>query len=335
MRPLLRVQDLSVAFPKLIGVAQAVRNCSLEIAAGEVLGLVGESGSGKSVTAMACLGLVGSRAQVCGSIELDGREVVGRSDRELAETRGGRAAIIFQNPSSALNPFFTIGAQMGEAIKRHRMDDRDRAENVAIDALRSVQLPDPELALQKYPHQMSGGQLQRVMIAMALACRPRLLIADEPTTALDVTVQAQILCLLRELAESEGISILFITHDLGVVATLCDRVAVMYAGHIVETAGVHELFDGPAHPYAKALLETVPELGRQADMLAQIPGQVPGPGSTISGCPFHPRCSLASDVCRNTMPISRSVSDGREVACHHALGVVSDDGDALAAGVSA
>lgn len=333
MPSILRVKDLSVAFPKLIGVTKAVRDCSFEIAPGEVLGLVGESGSGKSVTAMACLGLVGSRAQVSGSIELEGREVVGCSDRELAEMRGGQAAIIFQNPSSALNPFFTIGAQIGEAIRRHRKGDCERADAVAVEALQSVQLPDPELVLQKYPHQMSGGQLQRAMIAMALACRPRLLIADEPTTALDVTVQAQILYLLRELAERESISILFITHDLGVVASLCDRVVVMYAGRIVEDAGVHQLFEAPAHPYSKALLETIPELGRKTDLLRQIPGQVPGPEATIAGCSFHPRCSFASAVCRNTVPVPRVVLKGRKVACHHALVEISNECTA-AVGVS-
>ena len=242
----LTIDDLHVRFPVLGGELHAVRGVSLSVATGDIVGLVGESGSGKSVTAMACLGLVPGSARVTGRVEVAGREVVDRTERELRGLRGGVAAMIFQNPATAMNPFFTIGRQLVDVIRRHSADTRDRARRSAIEALESVRLPDPDLALAKYPHQMSGGQLQRVMIAMAIACKPRLLIADEPTTALDVTIQAQIIHLIRDLVRERDLSVLFITHDLGVVASLCDHVAVMYAGSIVEEADVHRLTDPDA-----------------------------------------------------------------------------------------
>ena len=317
---ILDIQGLTIEFPGLIRNVQVVRGVDLTLNRGELVGLVGESGSGKSMTASACLGLVPPPGVVSGSVKLSGREVVGRTERELAPMRGGEAAMIFQNPMKALNPFFTIGSQMNDVIRCHRPVNRAEAKEIAIDGLCSVHMPDPEFAIDKYPHQMSGGQIQRVMIALALACQPKLLIADEPTTALDVTIQAQIIALLRELADAHGLTILFITHDLGVVAALCDRVAVMYAGRIVETADVETLYADPRHPYTQKLLATVPRLGKIRDDLPAIMGQVPDMAVPPSGCAFHPRCDLASEVCRTQDPDIRSPRPGSTVACHHALG---------------
>jgi peptide/nickel transport system ATP-binding protein len=317
----LTIDNLHVRFPVLGGDLHAVRGASLEIATGDIVGLVGESGSGKSVTAMACLGLVPGSARVTGSVEVAGREVIERTERELRGLRGGVAAMIFQNPATAMNPFFTIGQQLVDVIRRHSADTRDRARRSAIEALESVHLPDADLALAKYPHQMSGGQLQRVMIAMAIACKPRLLIADEPTTALDVTIQAQIIHLIRDLVRERDLSVLFITHDLGVVASLCDHVAVMYAGSIVEEADVHRLFAAPAHPYTRRLLETVPELGAGGGELQAIPGQVPNLAALPSGCSFHPRCPDATRRCSEEPPPAyRRSGRNRGVACHHSRG---------------
>jgi peptide/nickel transport system ATP-binding protein len=319
-RPALIIRGLRVRFPALGYAIQAVRGCDLALGEGELLGLVGESGCGKSVTALACLGLVPPPGEVTGSIEVHGREVVGRTDAELADVRGGVVAMIFQNPSTALNPFFTVGRQLADAVARHRHLDRRAAHAAAVEALDAVKLPDPVLQLEKYPHQMSGGQLQRVMIAMAIACRPRVLIADEPTTALDVTVQAQIIVLLRDLARTRGLSVLFITHDLGVVAALCDRVAVMYAGLVVEEAPVHSLYAAPAHPYTLKLLETVPRLGREDTELEAIRGQVPNLASPPPGCAFHPRCDRATEVCALQVPGVRMLGAHHLAACHHAPG---------------
>ncbi len=316
----LNIQGLSIEFPGLMRNVQAVRGVDLTLNRGELVGLVGESGSGKSMTASACLGLVPSPGVVSGSVKVSGREVIGRTEKELAHLRGGEAAMIFQNPMKALNPFFTVGRQMRDVIRCHRPLNNGAAIQAAVEGLRAVHMPDPEFAIDKYPHQMSGGQIQRVMIALALACEPKLLIADEPTTALDVTIQAQILALLRELASERGLTILFITHDLGVVATLCQRVAVMYAGRIVETADVETLYSDPRHPYTQKLLATVPRLGKPLDALPAILGQVPDMANPPSGCAFHPRCEAASDICRSQDPDIRSPRKGSTVACHHALG---------------
>ncbi len=319
--PVLHIEGLRVEFPGLVRTVQAVRGVSLQVAEGKVLGLVGESGSGKSMTAMACLGLVPKPGQVEGSVKVDGYEVVGRADRELAVLRGGGAAMIFQNPMRALNPFFTVGQQMTEVIRCHRPFDDAEARDAAVDGLRAVHMPDPEIALGKYPHQMSGGQIQRVMIAMALACQPKLIIADEPTTALDVTVQAQIITLLRELAAEQGRTILFITHDLGVVASLCDDVAVMYAGEVVEAGSVAKVFADPRHPYTKKLMNTVPKLGAGEQSLNFIPGQVPDMGFPPSGCAFHPRCDKATALCRERPPVFSAFGENHKAACHHAAGL--------------
>lgn len=312
----LEIRDLRIEFPELSKTTQAVRGADVSVRRGEIMGLVGESGCGKSMTAMACLGLVPPPGRVSGQISVDGFDVIGRKEAELLPVRGGLAAMIFQNPGKALNPFFTIGQQLTDVIKRHHRGSNSR--EVALGALRSVHLPDPEIALSKYPHQLSGGQLQRVMIAMALACDPKVLIADEPTTALDVTIQAQVIVLLRELADKHGLTILFITHDLGVVGSLCDRVSVMYAGRVVEVGSVRDVFESPAHPYTNKLLATVPKLGVGHAELAFIPGQVPDMAYPPSGCAFHPRCDRASSLCGNSDPSGRDLSATHLVACHHA-----------------
>ena len=320
--PVLEISGLEVTFPGLTQDTKVLRRVDMRIGAGEVLGLVGESGSGKSMTALACLGMVPPPAKTTGSIKVQGREVVGRSDRQLRALRGGEAAIIFQNPMRSLNPFFSVGWQMIEIIRLHRACGRVDARAVAIEELRSVQIPDPAIVLGKYPHQLSGGQIQRVMIAMALACRPKLLIADEPTTALDVTVQAQIISLLRELADEKDLTVLFITHDLGVVSQLCDRVAVMYAGRIVESGSITDVIDNPLHPYTAKLMNTVPTVGHGKRELQSIPGQVPDPALAPSGCAFHPRCEYAVQSCTQTVPVPVTLGGGREVACHR-IGIVN------------
>jgi oligopeptide/dipeptide ABC transporter ATP-binding protein len=314
----LEIRDLQIEFPELFKTVQAVRGCDFTVRRGEIMGLVGESGCGKSMTAMACLGLVPPPGRVTGHIEIDGFEVTAHRESELVRVRGELAAMIFQNPGKALNPFFTVGRQITDVLHRHHKLSTSQACETALDALRSVHLPDPEIAMVKYPHQLSGGQLQRVMIAMALACQPTLLIADEPTTALDVTIQAQVIVLLRELADTRGLSILFITHDLGVVGALCDRVSVMYAGKVVEVGDVADVFESPAHPYTQKLLDTVPKLGTGHAELAFIKGQVPDMAFPPQGCAFHPRCDMASALCSQTSPQNRNLSDTHGVACHHA-----------------
>jgi peptide/nickel transport system ATP-binding protein len=311
----LQVTNLRVEFPGLLRTVKAVRGINLDVASGTVMGLVGESGSGKSMTAMAALGLIPEPGVVSGSVKVDGFEVVGKSDRDLAQLRGGEAAMIFQNPMKALNPFFTVGEQMTDAIRCHLPLDKKAAIQAVTEALESVYLPDPAFTLDKYPHQMSGGQIQRVMIAMALACQPKVLIADEPTTALDVTVQAQIIALLRELAATQDRTILFITHDLGVVASLCDQVAVMYAGEIVETGSVVDVFANPKHPYTQKLMNTVPRLGAGEQNLNFIPGQVPDMGFPPKGCAFHPRCDKADPQCQQTAPDYVEFGNDHKAAC--------------------
>ena len=329
---LLEIGDLRVEFPGLERTVKAVRGCTLSVAKGEVMGLVGESGSGKSMTALACLGLVPPPGRVTGSIRLDGQEIVGAPAADIERLRGGVAAMIFQNPGKALNPFFTIGRQLSDAIGRARVLDRAAASRSAVESLAEVRIADPELAMHKYPHQVSGGQLQRVMIAMALSCKPKLVIADEPTTALDVTIQAQVIVLLRELAREHGLTVLFITHDLGVVGGLCDRLAVMYAGRVVETGPVEALFASPAHPYTASLLRAVPMLGRGRTTLLQIPGTVPNMAAPPPGCAFHPRCAAADARCAGEMPELQAADGGRAAACHHPLRAQAGAGEGAAAG---
>ncbi|CRM93999.1 putative D,D-dipeptide transport ATP-binding protein DdpD [Pseudomonas sp. 22 E 5] len=314
----LEVEGLTVSFPGLFKTVKAVRGIDLKVRRGEILGLVGESGSGKSMTAMSCLGLMPEAARLGGSVKVAGQQVNGASASQLADLRGGGAAMIFQNPMKALNPFFTVGRQMFDVIGCHRQLSKAQIRAEALSSLEAVSMPDPYLALGKYPHQMSGGQLQRVVIAMALACRPKLLIADEPTTALDVTVQAQIIALLRKLAQEQDLAILFITHNLGVVASLCDRVAVMYAGEVVESGPVGQVFKRPAHPYTLKLMGTVPKLGQGSQPLGFIPGQVPNMAAPPAGCAFNPRCERATGRCVQAAP-RVEIGEGHWAACHNTL----------------
>ena len=318
--PLLSVRDLAIEFTTDDGCFPAVRGVSFDLEAGKCLGLVGESGSGKSVTAMALLGLIPQPPGrvTSGSVMFDGRDLTKLAPRELRALRGGDIAMIFQEPMSSLNPAFTIGDQIAEAIRAHQDLSPKAALARAIELLREVRMPAPERRVHEYPHKLSGGMRQRVMIAMALACRPRLLIADEPTTALDVTIQAQILKLLRELQQSHGMAILLISHNLGVISEVADDVAVMYAGRIVENAPAEQLFLRPEHPYTIGLLGAIPRGSRGAGRLIAIEGMVPDLRSLPPGCTFQPRCPFAFERCDIEDPGLKSVGPGHQSACHGA-----------------
>ncbi|HEV2472393.1 MAG TPA: ABC transporter ATP-binding protein, partial [Chthonomonadales bacterium] len=301
------------------GVGQAVRGVSLKVERGETVGIVGESGSGKTVTALSILGLVPDPPGriTGGSVKLDGDELVGRPQRYLQSIRGDRIAMVFQDPFSSLNPTMTLGEQVAEPIRLHRGASRAQAKEQVLQLFRAVRLPSPELRYRQYPHEVSGGQRQRVMIAIAFACDPNLLIADEPTTALDVTVQAQVLALMAEMQKRSNTGILLITHDLGIVAEVCDRVLVMYAGAIVESAPVGTLFRAPRHPYTVALLESLPQLhGEKERRLPSIPGQPPGLAKLPKGCPFFDRCSRRMpDICTDHEPAEASPEQDVRVRC--------------------
>jgi oligopeptide/dipeptide ABC transporter ATP-binding protein len=302
-QPLLKIEDLHVSFATgEKGLVRAVNGVNLSIFPGQTVAVVGESGSGKSVSALSTLQLIptppGRYDQ--GRILFQGQDLLKFGEREMRRIRGREIAMIFQEPMTSLNPVYTIGDQILEAILLHQQVTRRQAIEIATQALRDVGIADPERRLNEYPHQMSGGMRQRVMIAMALSCRPKLLIADEPTTALDVTIQAQILELLRKLQREQGMSIMLITHDLGVVAENADVVAVMYAGRVVEYATVEELFDSPQHPYTEGLFRSIPKLGADVERLETIPGAVPNPARLPSGCKFHPRCHRTREVAGRT-----------------------------------
>ena len=316
--PLVRIRGLKVRFALEDGVARAVRGVDLDIPQGETVGLVGESGCGKSVTALSLLRLIPDPPGriVAGQMFYENTDLLTLSDSAMRAVRGNRISMIFQEPMSSLNPVFTIGNQIMEGIRLHRTRRHGEARAIALDMLRAVGIPNPEQRLNEYPHQLSGGMRQRAMIAMALACRPGLLIADEPTTALDVTIQAQILTLLNQLQKDFGMSVLLITHDLGVVAQTTRQVAVMYAGLIVEHARTETLFKEPLHPYTVGLFKSIPKLGAHADRLDAIPGQVPNPAAIPSGCAFHPRCKHAMDICRTTVPPLAEHRPGHHAACH-------------------
>jgi peptide/nickel transport system ATP-binding protein len=315
--PLIDIQGLRVKFHGDDGrITHAVDGVDLSVRHGATLGLVGESGCGKSVTSLAIMGLLSKQsAEVSGSIRFDGFDLLRTSDQTLRDLRGNRLAMIFQEPMTSLNPSFTIGDQIIETILRHRGGSQRSARQRAIDLLRRVHIPSPEKRIDEYPHKLSGGMRQRVMIAMALACDPRLLIADEPTTALDVTLQAQILELMRELKAESGAAIILITHDLGVVAEVCDEVAVMYAGEIVERADVDDLFASPQHPYTVGLLGSIPRLDRRATHLATIEGMVPNMANPPTGCRFAARCPFVGDACRKAPPPLVEVSPGHWSRC--------------------
>jgi oligopeptide/dipeptide ABC transporter ATP-binding protein len=335
--PLLEIRNLVTAFQTPAGRLPAVDGVSLSVDRGRTLGLVGESGCGKSVTAMSVLRLVASPGVIeSGQILLDGDrgpvDLVSLPERELRRVRGGRIGMIFQEPMTSLNPVFTIGDQIAEAVRLHRDVPRTAARARALEMLRLVRMADPEQRLDEYPHQLSGGMRQRVMIAMALACEPDLVIADEPTTALDVTIQAQILDLLSDLRRRLGTAILLITHDLGVVAETCDEVAVMYAGRIVERAPAAALFAEPMHPYTIGLLGARPAAG-QTGPLRTIPGMVPAPQHFPAGCRFHPRCPFARQPhCSAEVPPLAEVRPGHFVRCHYA-GDLGPAGPAAVEGV--
>ena len=323
---ILSIQDLRVSFRSGSSSAAAVEGVSYDVFAGETLGVVGESGCGKSVTALSILRLIPSPpGQIdSGSIEFDGRDLLGLKDRALYQVRGGEIGMIFQEPMTSLNPVLSIGLQLTEALVFHLGMSARKARERAIEMLSLVHIPEPERLLKQYPHQLSGGMRQRVMIAMALSCQPRLLIADEPTTALDVTIQAQILDLMAELQNRLGTAIMLITHDLGVIAEMADRVVVMYAGKVVERAPVTALFDRPLHPYTQGLLRSLPRFDRQAaaggrDRLSEMPGLIPSIHAKREGCMFAPRCPLASAHCREAEPPLVAVEGEHWAACWEAM----------------
>ena len=324
--PVVEIDQLKTHFFTAGGVIKAVDGVSYAVRRGETLGVVGESGCGKSVTALSIMRLVASPPGriVGGSVRFEGRDLLRLSEREMEDVRGNHISMIFQEPMTSLNPLYTVGRQIAEPIALHQGLSRRDAFDKAIEMLQRVSIPEAERRAHAYPHQMSGGMRQRVMIAMALSCNPKVLIADEPTTALDVTIQAQILDLMRELQEATGTAIVLITHDMGVVAENADRVAVMYAGKKVEEAPAEALFDAPGHPYTKGLLGSVPHLddaaraGATRRRLEEIKGLVPSLARLPKGCSFAPRCTLATDECRAVEPPLREHRPGRHVACWRA-----------------
>ncbi len=316
MNELLVVKDLSTHFFTDRGVVKAVDNCSFVIREGETLGIVGESGCGKSVTAMSILNLIEKPGRiVSGSICFDGKELVGLNDKEIRMIRGNYVSMVFQEPMTSLNPVFKIGDQIVEALRIHQKLEYKEAHKKAVEMLTLVGIPRAERVSKDYPHQLSGGMRQRAMIAMALACSPKLLIADEPTTALDVTIQAQILSLMNELKEKVSTAIMLITHDLGVIAQMADHVLVMYSGRVVESAPVKELFENPMHPYTVGLLASIPSLDEDKGRLHSIDGVVPSPFELPEGCYFAPRCDKAMDICRRKRQEISTVGESHGVSC--------------------
>jgi len=308
---LLSVQDLAVSF----GGTRVLEDVSFDIAEGEVLGVVGESGSGKSMTALAIMGLLPMGGVAAGRIAFEGRDLLTLPEREMQRLRGERLAMIFQEPTASLNPVLTVGEQIAEVLRRHRGMDRRSAHREAVSLLKLVEIAAAERRVDEYPHQLSGGMRQRAMIAIALACRPRLLIADEPTTALDATVQAGILDLLRGLRRELGMAVLLITHDLGVVSDICERVVVMYAGRVAETGAAEAIFARPSHPYTRALLAAIPRLEGPIGPLPAIGGVVPAPFDFPHGCRFAPRCAHAVPACDAAPPALRPTPAGTDAAC--------------------
>ncbi|CAH2911960.1 MAG: Oligopeptide ABC transporter, ATP-binding protein OppD (TC 3.A.1.5.1) [uncultured Paraburkholderia sp.] len=326
--PLLEVKDVGVRFTRREGApVDAVQRVSFSLEAGRTLGIVGESGSGKSQTVMALLGLLAGNGQVSGEALYRGENLLAMNEAALNRIRGDRIGMIFQDPMTSLNPFLTIERQMTETLQLHRKTSRREARRRAIEALESVRIPDAACRIGMYPHEFSGGMRQRVMIAMALLSEPEILIADEPTTALDVTVQAQIIELLRELNRERGTAIILITHDMGVVAGLCDDVMVMYAGQAVEQASAATLFAAPTHPYTRGLLNALPRLTDDSDderPLQTIPGNPPLPGEVGAGCAFAPRCTYCSDACRESRPALVATANDPQAwrACHRPAGEI-------------
>ncbi|CAP40617.1 ABC transporter ATP-binding protein [Bordetella petrii] len=318
--PLLEVDNLSTYFDTVSGTVRSVDGVSYRVEAGRTLGVVGESGCGKSVTALSILRLVPTPPgrYAGGQVRYRGTNLLALTEKQMRQIRGNRISMIFQEPMTSLNPVLTVGRQIAETVMVHQGASRRDAYRRAEEMLRLVQIAEPERRVHEYPHQLSGGMRQRVMIALALACNPEVLIADEPTTALDVTIQAQIIDLLRSLQQKLGMGIVMITHDLGVVAECCDRVVVMYAGRKVEEAPVAELFDRPLHPYTRALMASMPSMNTSAERLAEIPGMVPAPSELGQGCSFAPRCAYATERCRRETPGLDAHGADHVVACFEA-----------------
>jgi len=317
-KPIFELRDLSVVFDTPDGTVQVVDNVSLSVSAGRTLGLVGESGSGKSVTCLAALGLLAARGRVIGGeVMFNGRDLLKISEAEMSKLRGCEVAMVFQDPMVSLNPVRTIGWQISESLFLHQSLSRDGAKKRTLELLDMVGIPNSKTRFGEYPHQFSGGMSQRAMIAMAIACKPKMLIADEPTTALDVTIQAQILELLSDLKKELNMALILITHDLGVIAEAADDVAVMYAGRVVEEAPVLELFDSPLHHYTKGLLNSLPRVDRKVERLSAIEGAAPPPQEFVQGCRFEARCGHCDDSCSNIRPPFIDISGTRRVACKH------------------
>lgn len=316
--PLLSIEGLNVQFHTAEGIHKAVRDVSFSIERGETLGLVGESGSGKSVTALSIMRLIPNPPGkiLSGRILFDGRDLLAQDEAQMRDVRGNEISMIFQEPMTSLNPIHTCGKQIMEPMLLHKGYSKQEAAARALDLLTMVGIPIPEQRLKEYPHQLSGGMRQRVMIAMALGCQPKLLIADEPTTALDVTIQAQILELMKDLREKINSSIIMITHDLGVIAEMCQRVVVMYAGQVVEISPIRELFRDPHHPYSEGLLNSIPMIRKTKKRLYSIEGTVPNPFEMPSGCSFAPRCEYATEQCHIVGPDLEEITPGRFVRCH-------------------
>ncbi|CAM5580111.1 ABC transporter ATP-binding protein OS=Streptomyces tendae OX=1932 GN=GUR47_15285 PE=3 SV=1 [Streptomyces tendae] len=322
VEPLLSVRDLTVTLPRAGRDVRLLDGVGLEVRPGEVLGIAGESGSGKTVTGMTLVGLGPDRATVTGSVRFDGRELVGLHDKEWGQVRGRDIAVVFQDPSSALHPMLTVGRQLTDHVRRHQGVSRKQAAARAAELLDLVRIPGGASAAARYPHQFSGGMRQRIAIASALACGPRLLIADEPTTALDVTVQAGIVELLDELRRETDMAVVMVTHDLGVLSSVADRIAVFYSGRVIETGTVSEVISAPQHPYTRGLLQALPHasLGERSAVghavpLRPIPGSAPAADAPVPGCPFHPRCSSAVDGCDRTRPVPVAIGPARTAAC--------------------
>ena len=316
MSPLLEVKDLGLSFDTEVGVAKVLDRVTFSIEEGEVFGLVGETGCGKTVTALSILRLLPSNARIeTGSLKFLGEELLSKTDAEMEALRGTKISMVFQDPATSLNPVFTVGEQITRVVRTHEQVDKEAAEARAVELFKRVGLADPQNVLHSYPHELSGGMQQRVMISMALACRPKLLIADEPTTAVDVTIQAQILDLLLELQRELRLSVLLITHNLGIVAETCQRVGVMYAGTLAEVATTRDLFREPLHPYTQRLLQSLPRPDARGQPLASIPGSVPSLIDPPTGCRYHPRCEFAMTSCAARRPMLKEHRPGHGAAC--------------------
>ncbi len=316
---MLKIENLKTYFDTFAGLVKAVDGVSLEVRMGETLGLVGESGSGKSVTALSILGIVPRPGKIVdGKIIYNGENLVDKTENELQKIRGKEIGYIFQDPATSLNPVLSIADQLTEVIRRHQNVTKEEALEQAIELFRLVEIPDPEIKIWSYPHQLSGGMKQRIAVARALACKPNLLLADEPTTNLDVTIQAQILQLMKNLKDKLGMSMILITHDMGIVAGVADRITVLYAGRVCESADTKTIFYRPRHPYTNALLTAVPSLALRKEKLAMIKGAIPNLIDPPSGCRFHPRCEYAKAICSEKIPLLEEIEPEHYVACHRA-----------------